>query len=255
MLNLASKAHYYWHRARDCAIHLSRNQPSSIESEKLFRGFGRGFRQFLQGNPSCTRDRFGHEAGISRLASFTPKWHRREIRTIGFHHEFPERNLCRNRPDGSAIFESHDPGKRNEMIEIEYFICLLERAAKAMKHAPHLVSVRPHHLECVIPGVALMNYDIELELDREIELLLKQYRLLRFISAIFDAGVDLFFRLTLQRIGENLHFLVLRRRLARQRMIIQTRFANRYYARTFRQLAQWRDHVVSRFFGISRMNT
>src|SRR5207244_8805079 len=91
---------------------------SSIKPKELFRGFGRGFRQFLQRNLSCTRDRFGHEAGISRLASFTPKWHRREIWTIGFHHEFPERNLCRNRADRSAIFESHDPGKGNEMIEI-----------------------------------------------------------------------------------------------------------------------------------------
>ena len=59
------------------------------------------------------------------------------------------------------------------MIEIDYLICLVEGAAKAMKHAPHLVGVRPHHLECVLPGVALMNNDIEPELDREIELLLK----------------------------------------------------------------------------------
>src|SRR5215216_1941584 len=116
---------------------------SSIKAKELFRGFGRGFRQFLQRNFSGTRDRFGHETGICRFAPFAPKWHRREIRTIGFHHEFPERNLCRDRADGSAIFESHDPGKGNEMIEIDYFICLFKRAAKAMKHAPHLVSVGP----------------------------------------------------------------------------------------------------------------
>src|SRR5438552_9916316 len=99
-----------------------------------------------------------------------------------------------------------------------------------------------------------MNYDIELELDREIELLLKQYRLLRFISAVFDAGVDLFFRLTLQCIGEDLHFLVLRCRDTRQRMIIQTCLANRNHARTLRQLAQRRYDVVSGFLDIRWVN-
>src|SRR5213078_5094192 len=106
-------------------------------------------RQFLQRNLSCTRDRFGYEAGISRLAPFTPKWHRREIRTIGFHHEFPKRNLCRNRANGSAIFESHDPGKGNEMIEIDYFIGLLERTTKTMKYAQQLISVGLHNRQRV----------------------------------------------------------------------------------------------------------
>src|SRR4029077_8884437 len=74
------------------------------------------------------------------------------------------------------------------------------------------------------------------------------------MSAIFDAGVDLFFGLTLQCIGEDLHFLVLRCRDTRQRMIIQTRFANRNYARTLRQFAQRRYDVVPRFPDIRWMN-
>src|SRR5882724_2152120 len=210
---------------------------SSIKPKELFRGFGRCFRQFLQRNLSCTRDRFGHEAGISWFASFTPKWHRREVWTIGFHHEFPERNLCCNRAHRSAVFESHDSSEGNEMIEIDYFIGLFQRAAKAMEDPAQFIRIRLHDLKRVIPSVALMNYDIEPKLDREIELLLEYYRLLGFVSAVFDAGVDLLFRFTLQCIGEHLHFFVLRRRLARQRMIIQTRFANRHHSRTLRQFA------------------
>ena len=37
-------------------------------------------------------------------------------------------------------------------------------------------------------------------------------------------------------------------------MIIETGLTDRHHARIFRQFAQWRDHVVVRFFDIRRMN-
>ena len=59
------------------------------------------------------------------------------------------------------------------MIKIDDFICLFQRAAEAMEYAPNLVSVRLHYFECVLPRIALMDHDIEAELDRQIELLLE----------------------------------------------------------------------------------
>src|SRR5882724_705871 len=108
--------------------------------------------------------------------------------------QFLQRNLCCNRAHRSAVFESHDSSEGNEMIEIDYFIGLFQRAAKAMEDPAQFIRIRLHDLKRVIPSVALMNYDIEPKLDREIELLLEYYRLLGFVSAVFDAGVDLLFR-------------------------------------------------------------
>ena len=59
------------------------------------------------------------------------------------------------------------------MAEIENFIRLLERAAKTMKHAANLPAIIAQNLKRIVPGIALMNHDVESQLDRKIEELLK----------------------------------------------------------------------------------
>ena len=78
--------------------------------------------------------------------------------TIGFDHEFPERDLCRDFSHGRAVFESDNSSERNEVVKIENFICLIERAAEAMKNAAQFARVWLHDFERVLPGVALMDH-------------------------------------------------------------------------------------------------
>ena len=52
-----------------------------------------------------------------------------------------------------------------------------------------------------------MNDDIQSEFDREIELLLEQAGLFRFVGAVVDLGLDLFFGRSLERLDENLRVL------------------------------------------------
>ena len=99
-----------------------------------------------------------------------------------------------------------------------------------------------------------MNDDIQAELRREIELLLKQTGLFRFVRAVVDIGFDFFFRETLERLGKNLRLAFLRYLNAREPMIIQTGFANRHDARTFCQFAQRRNHVLAGFLDVSWVN-
>src|SRR5450759_4232772 len=105
-----------------------------------------------------------------------------------------------------------------------------------MKNAAQFFGIRSHHRERIVPRIALVNDNIEPKIDSEIELLLKETRLSRLVSAVLDARFDLLFGLALQRARENLHFLSLCRFHARQMMIIETCFAKRDDARTFRQL-------------------
>src|SRR5437016_1136553 len=72
-----------------------------------------------------------------------------------------------------AVFKGDDSGKRNEMPEIDDFVGLIERAAKTMKDAADLPAIVSQNLERIIPGVALMNHNVEAQRRGEIEQLLK----------------------------------------------------------------------------------
>ena len=94
------------------------------------------------------------------FATFPAKRDRGEIRTIGFDHEFPKRDICCDLPHGYAIFESNDSRERNQMVEIKNFIRLIERTAKAMKNTSHFAGVSTQNFQRVGPCVALMNHDV-----------------------------------------------------------------------------------------------
>ena len=97
-----------------------------------------------------------------------------------------------------------------------------------------------------------MNDNVQPELDREIELLLEQTGLFRFVGAVVNVGFDFFFRRALQRLREYLRLALLRQFHARQSMIIETGFTDRDDAPAFRQFAQRVDDIVPRLFRVGR---
>src|SRR6059058_651284 len=123
-----------------------------------------------------------------------------------------------------------------------------------MEYATQFSGVRLHDFKCVLPRAALVDDYIEPKLRRQIELFLKKIGLVRFVSAIFNAGFQLLFGSALQR-AEHLHIFLFRWFDARQMMIIKTGFANSDYAPTLGQVAQWRDYVFRDFFGRGRVHS
>ena len=105
------------------------------------------------------------------------------------------------------------------MITIDYFICLLSVPPKQW-NTPRNLSVWSRIISGYSPRRRADGSRHLARLRPPDRVAARIGRLLRFISAIFDAGIDLFFRLTLQRIGEYLHFLPLPPP-CRQRMIVQ----------------------------------
>ena len=88
---------------------------------------------------------------MRRFAALSTKRRGRQIWAIGFDHKFPERDFCRDLSHGYAVFESDNSRKRNEVVEIENFIRLIERAAEAMKNTAHLARVRAQDFQRVRP--------------------------------------------------------------------------------------------------------
>ena len=139
------------------------------------------------------------------------------------------------------------------MTEIENFVRLIERAAKTMKNTAQLTRVWLHDLQRLLPRIALMDHCVEPQLHGEVELLLKQTRLFRFVSAVANLGFDFFIGLSAQR-GHHLDLLFFRHFFAWQTMIIEARLADGHHARVLCQFAQRRKNIVLRLFDVSRMN-
>src|SRR5438128_9498847 len=110
---------------------------------------------------------------MRRFAALSTERNGRQIRAVGFHHEFPERDLCRDFSHGCAVFESNNSSERNEVVKVENFILLIERATEAMKHAAQFAGIWLHNSQRVLPGVALMDYCVEPQFHSKVELLLK----------------------------------------------------------------------------------
>src|SRR6266699_5240413 len=172
----------------------------ALKSEEFFRGCRCCASDFFQGNAARARDLFRDQPRVCGFAPFSAKRDRRKIWAIGFDHEFIERHLSGDFANLSTVFEGDDSGKRNEMPEIDDFVRLIERSAKTMKDAADLPAIISQNRQRIVPRVALMNYDVEFQFHRKIEKLLEQFRLFRFVSAVFNRCFDLFFGRALQRI-------------------------------------------------------
>src|SRR5260370_9366310 len=145
----------------------------ALKSEEFFRSCRCCASDFFQRNGASSRDLFRDQLRMRRLGAFSAKRNGRKIWAIGFDHEFIERHLSCDVANLFAVFKGDDSGKRNEMPEIDDFVGLIEPAAKTMKDAADLPAIISHNLERIIPGVALMNHNIEAQRHGEIEQLLK----------------------------------------------------------------------------------
>src|SRR4029077_15789595 len=230
------------------SYHYSCSRP--IELKKPLRGFGGRLGNLLQRDVSRRGDRFCHDTCIRWFRTFSAKRDRRQIWAIGLHHEFPERDLCGNFSHSLAVFESNNSSERNEVVEIKNFICLIKRAAEAMKNAAQFPRVRPHDFKAVFPCARLLDPHVCPQPPRKIELLLKYARLFRFVGTVANLRFDFFVGFSSQR-GHNLDLLFLSYFFARQPVIIEPGFADRHDAWALRQFAQWRDHIVLLLFNRS----
>ena len=79
---------------------------------------------------------------MRRFAALSAKRRGRQKRAIGFDHKFPERDFCRDLPHGQAVFESNNSRERNEVVEIENLIRLIERATETVKNSAQLARIR-----------------------------------------------------------------------------------------------------------------
>src|SRR5947207_1029550 len=94
--------------------------------------------------------------------------------------------------------------KRND------FFGLLLRPAETMENSAHFPPVIAHDLERVFPRIALMNDNVQPQLDSQIELLLKQTGLFAFQRSVVDLAFDFLLRFALQRARKNLRFALAR---------------------------------------------
>src|SRR5262245_40022885 len=97
---------------------------------------------------------------MRRFAALSAKRLGSQKRAIGFDHQFPKRDICRDLSHGFAIFESNNSRELNQMVEIKNFIRLIERTAKAVKNASHFSRISTQNFQRVGPCVALMNHDV-----------------------------------------------------------------------------------------------
>src|SRR6266699_5611121 len=190
---------------------------------------------------------------MRRFAALSAKRRGRQIRAIGFDHKFPERDFRRDLTYRYAVFESDNSRERNEVVETENFIRLIERTAEAMKNTAHLARVRAQDFQRVRPRVALVNDDIESKLDCQIQLLLEQTRLFRFVRTVANLRFDFFIGLTSQS-THNLHLLFPGYSFTRQVMVVQAGFANGHDSRVLCKFAQRRNDVVLRLVNLTWMN-
>ena len=141
------------------------------------------------------------------------------------------------------------------MTECDHFLGLLLRPAETMKNTAHPPSVFTHDLERLVPGIALMNDDVQLQLDREIELLLKQARLFALERAVVDFALDFVVRLRLERARDHLRLALLRNCRTRQIMIVEPGLADGGDPRgLFASSRNGVDDIVARLFRVVGMN-
>jgi hypothetical protein len=114
------------------------------------------------------------------------------------------------------------PCERHQMVETDNFICLIERAAKAMKNAAHLTGVSAEDFQCVFPRVALMNHGRSARAPPPARAAVGTNSLFRFARTIANLRFDFFVGLTSQ-CCHNLHLLFLGDFFTRQTVVIPGR--------------------------------
>src|ERR1700731_2981419 len=146
---------------RPTILNLPMSILPALKSEEFFRSCGGRASDFFQRNTASSRDFFRDQPRVRRLGAFSAKRDRRQIRTISFDHEFIERHPSSDFTHLFPVFERDDSGKGDEVAKISDFIRLIQCSAKTMKYAADLPAVIAQNFQGIVPGVALMNHDVE----------------------------------------------------------------------------------------------
>ena len=121
------------------------------------------------------------------------------IRAIGFDHEGILRDPSNDIPHNLRIFKCDDPGEGNKVPEIEDFARLLRQISETMEDPTQFSGVGGQDLERIIPGISLVDDDVEPELCRQIKLGGERFGLGSLVGTINDDCLGILCHLSLQR--------------------------------------------------------
>jgi hypothetical protein len=97
---------------------------TQLKSEEFLRVLNSLGSKCCQTHPAKVRDECGGLANDGGFAPFSKVLRRGEKRGIAFHHDSIDRDRFGGLSHFAGIFKRHDSGERNEMAEIDYFLCL-----------------------------------------------------------------------------------------------------------------------------------
>ena len=115
----------------------------------------------------------GGVARVGGFAAFTAMGDWREKGAIGFDHEAVGRGGSGGGLGFGGVLEGDDAGEGDEVAEFEELRGFGGRFAEAVKDGAQFAGVVAEGFEGVIPGVALVDDDVQAKFDGEIELLLE----------------------------------------------------------------------------------
>jgi len=114
---------------------------------------------------------------VRGFAAFAAMRYRREERAVGFHHEGITRNTAAASWTVRAFLKVTMPVNETRCPRAITSRALGERVPEAVKDGAQLPVIRAEEVERFVPGVALVNDDVEAKLGGEVKLLLKQHGL------------------------------------------------------------------------------
>ena len=144
------------------------------EAEEFFRSCSCFASDFFEGLTPQRGDLFCHDSSISGFAALATMRFGREVRAIGFEEIRVGGDLPNRFMEIAGIFKSGNSSKGNEMPKREEFFGLGGSTREAVKDCPKPTCVGLESREGVCPGVALVDDNVEGELNSEIELFLKE---------------------------------------------------------------------------------
>jgi hypothetical protein len=111
-------------------------------------------------------------------------WFRGKVGAVGFEKKGARGDFLDTGVKFFGVFKSYDPCERDGVAHVDQLLRLGEGPRKAVKDCLKASCVRLESGDGIFPAISLVNDDIEAELSRKIQLLLKKNRL-----AIFFVGI------------------------------------------------------------------
>ena len=104
-------------------------------------------------------------------------WFRGKVGAVGFEKKGARGDFLDTGVKFLGVFKSYDPCERDGVAHVDQLLRLGEGPRKAVKDCLKASCVRLESGDGIFPAISLVNDDIEAELSRKIQLLLKKNRL------------------------------------------------------------------------------